>query len=390
MEVWPADSASDRQPSFSQKNQGIATVLDPEDLYASNKKPDFSVHGAQNSLSPFNQDSLGSQRTRPEDIASIDAEIHASLGTLFCRRIFIAAGGENIVLERKVKCKPAQDQTSQEKQPFIFRHVTKVRRSVIYDPRKDYRYVTWNARKSRLQQFFSARLDREEEKDTVVSQRHRLIRDQKGYREMKIQMFVPEILIPHYQLRGGYAEKEAMTGEYQTVNEVLIQGRRRDAFTLDLFLRTQDSPALDALVQATEKNDALREYLRRLIDAMIDYSHETGELFDTIGNDNIILFPAGDGDCFAARFIDPLHAMDDTLYCAQDACSRLQNFPDGMLSNEQKIALLNCINYTRTVNGLAMALGMSKRFMMLPAAQNEHGSFIDFEKMHAQLHIVLS
>lgn len=209
-----------------------------------------------------------------------------------------------------------------------------------------------------------------------------------------LQSYVPEAGIPHYQLRAGYAElspegtltgmnragqtQESNEESYQRMNEILVLNRGTDRFDVDEFLAVQRSDCLVELVRAAQENPALADHLRLLVRAMIAYSNETGQILDTLGEHNIILFERSDENIFTSRWIDPLFPNPNAV---RSACAGLQVLRPGKLpAGRERVMLLNVLNYVRLVHGLGHILGISERFAFLPDDLANSEKPIDFRK----------
>jgi hypothetical protein len=194
-----------------------------------------------------------------------------------------------------------------------------------------------------------------------------------------VQRYVPEMDMRDqpFQIRGGYAElrKEGAQDTstfrrlYQRMNEMLVQEIDGGRFDPQVFHGVQQSPELRALMEASLRDRPLREFLERLVPAMIAYSNEavhegtSGDILDTAGTKNIIVFQKGDGE-YTARFVDPLHANPDVVPLARIGMEELRE--GKRLTPGLHPALINAFNYSLTVNGMAASLGLSDRFHLRP------------------------
>ena len=196
------------------------------------------------------------------------------------------------------------------------------------------------------------------------------------------QRYVPEMDMRDqpFQIRGGYAElrKEGAQdtatyrGLYQRMNEVLVQNVDTGRFDPQVFHGVQQSPQLRELLDASERIPPLKEFLGKLVPAMIAYSNEAvheggfGDILDTAGPKNIIVFQKGDGE-YTARFVDPLHANPDTVPLARIAIDELRQ--GKKMTPGLRPGLLNAFNYAMTINGIAATLGLPDRFHLVPPGQ---------------------
>jgi|GEM_PF-932505 len=178
-------------------------------------------------------------------------------------------------------------------------------------------------------------------------------------------------------LVGGYAEIQpelTNDAEYSSVTASLLDGNTKNSPTVQAFLRVQNNDGLNDLVANAEQDADLKKVLCDLVQKVIRYTNETGEILDLAGNDNITVFQK-DGK-WTYRLIDALYPMEiDNVENTRKAIQKLAY--DQVLDKDDQGCLFNVLNFTRTINGLASYLGVQQRIEIVP--EHLRGIPIDFK-----------
>ncbi len=135
-------------------------------------------------------------------------------------------------------------------------------------------------------------------------------------------------------------------------------------FDRKTFSSCLQSPSLEKVIVLAETDAQFRETLSDFVSRAIEYSQNTYEFLDLAGKNNVVFMKSGES--WQHLLIDAAYPGADTgmLLRGQQA---LYSYITGQiaLSEEDVYALYNVLNYTRTINALADALGMSERIHLL-------------------------
>jgi hypothetical protein len=156
---------------------------------------------------------------------------------------------------------------------------------------------------------------------------------------------------------------------YERVNKhlVLDAGAEHDApVGREEFLAVQQSRPLAAMMNAMRRDSGMRAVVRLLVERGIQYTEETGEIIDILGEGDNVLFHRRNiksRERWAATLLDPLHPVPRCLNRLSTALMHLSSpQPIGNM-HANVLDALNGMNYVRTMNGLARALNIEKRVM---------------------------
>ncbi|CAN5746788.1 hypothetical protein BH11PAT2_BH11PAT2_01190 [soil metagenome] len=183
-----------------------------------------------------------------------------------------------------------------------------------------------------------------------------------------IQKKSPEVSNPeHLGLYfGGFIEERKIqpsSSEYDALNDAFLGTRSITPEDLEHFFKTQDNPethALADLVAKAEVDHRLKETAEDFIRKAIHFANETGNILALANVDNVILFPKGDE--WNYLLIDAIPIYNDPIYkLAKEAKVRSQNGEE--LTEENQRFITRALNFVRTMNGLAAALGMEERLV---------------------------
>jgi hypothetical protein len=171
----------------------------------------------------------------------------------------------------------------------------------------------------------------------------------------------------HLAIVGGYSEHgEVPEDVYAIATEHLVFAKNpQEKIEKDLFLKIQSPNELKALLEMAERDTNLKAVLKELIEKIISYTEDTGEIFDLVGQDNIVLSQKnGEWD----------YVLVDTRYPGEskmvdEAKVVLLKLSSGSeIDGHEKNILLNIFNFVRTVNGLAEQVGAQNRLNIVPEA----------------------
>lgn len=158
-------------------------------------------------------------------------------------------------------------------------------------------------------------------------------------------------------------------GQYARVNKQLVldAGAEDDEpVGRDEFLAVQQSRPLAAMMNAMRRDGGMRSVVRLLVERAIQYTEETDEIIDILGEGDNVLFRRRDmrgRQRWSATLLDPLHPVPRCLGRLSTALMRLSSpQPIGNV-HADVLDALNGMNYVRSMNGLARALNIDKRVM---------------------------
>jgi hypothetical protein len=165
-------------------------------------------------------------------------------------------------------------------------------------------------------------------------------------------------------LVSGYSEFQEVSNElYKEITDRLIFGvESEEPLDENKFLDVQKSPALRELLEKSKTDEELRSLLKDLIAKSIIYTNETGEILDLAGTDNIVISKLKGKWTF--KIVDGMYPGSDMISNVRVALSKLSSQEE--LGQHHINCILNVINYTRTINGMAEILGLKSRIDILP------------------------
>lgn len=167
---------------------------------------------------------------------------------------------------------------------------------------------------------------------------------------------------------GGFLEQrkdfvDCDEGEYKDINDQLVCNN--EPMNLELFFKLQDNPkshSLIDLISKAEKDLELRDILIELINKIIGFADETGNILALAGKDNVILYQKNDQ--WNYLLVDALSMHDEPVFStAKDSLVRY--FKGEILDDHEKSLMMKAMNFVRTVNGLATILGIDKKLDLL-------------------------
>lgn len=157
--------------------------------------------------------------------------------------------------------------------------------------------------------------------------------------------------------------------EYRLLNERLIHSLDTKAeFDSQLFFDIQPDRGLQPLLAEASTDTDLREMLKDFVTKTIVYARETGEIIDIFGPNNIVFFQ--NGTRWTYRLLDPMYATtyfesSHLIASAQEILHKIAA-QQQLTGNEYSI-ILTVLNFVRTINGLAVFLGIKERLDIIPS-----------------------
>ncbi len=174
---------------------------------------------------------------------------------------------------------------------------------------------------------------------------------------------------------AGYAENSEVSEDlYRQATEHFVLGKNpEEKIEKDKFLEIQSHNDLKALLEKSEGDENLRESLKELIEKIITYTEETGEIFDLAGQDNIVLFQKNGKWTYS--LVDTRYPGESKMV-EKVKIALLKLSVGSEVDEHEKNVLLNIFNFVRTVNGLAEQMGARKRINIVPEGMKQGA--IDF------------
>jgi hypothetical protein len=166
-------------------------------------------------------------------------------------------------------------------------------------------------------------------------------------------------------LVAGYAENEEVPENvYNQATEHFVFGKNtEEAIDREKFLKVQSHKDLKVLIEKSGEDENLRVCLKELVEKIITYTEETGEIFDLAGQDNIVLFQK-DGN-WTYSLVDARYPGESKM--VDRAKIALLSLSAGIeIEEHEKNILLNMFNFVRTINGLAEQVGAQGRVNIIP------------------------
>ena len=182
---------------------------------------------------------------------------------------------------------------------------------------------------------------------------------------MMIQKRIKELDIPHLSMVSGYSEhSETLPETYNQTTQHLIQEKNSEQpLSSEDFLAIQSNEHLRTLVEQSETDENLKETLADLVEKIISYTSETGEILDLAGEDNVILHQKD--DVWSYTLVDARYPGTSNMIETVEIILSKLSTGDGLDEHEKNI-LLNTVNFVRTINGLAEQIGVSNKIDIIP------------------------
>jgi hypothetical protein len=174
---------------------------------------------------------------------------------------------------------------------------------------------------------------------------------------------------------GGFLEEregaKIIPEEYQKLNEALVKNLTPTPEDLDLFLGLQDNPekhALADLIKKANEDEKLKAVLVELIEKVVSYAENTGDILALAGEDNVIFYPQNDG--WNYLLVDALPIHSEPMF--KVGRETLQKILQGEnITDQEKSICMKALNFVRTINGLSASLGMSSRLKLISSQVND-------------------
>lgn len=180
---------------------------------------------------------------------------------------------------------------------------------------------------------------------------------------------------------GSFLEERLFDkDEYAKLNNALIRFNNESSEKVaDLLLKLQDNPdthALSDLLTACQNDENLKQSVIEFIKKTIEYTKQTGNILALAGKDNVIL--SKENDTWNYLLIDALPIHSEPVFNdAKDAIHRSLN--GEQITKKEKTLIMKALNFTRTINGLSIALGLSDKLEII--CQEDKDKDIDFSEI---------
>ncbi len=132
---------------------------------------------------------------------------------------------------------------------------------------------------------------------------------------------------------------------------------------LEEFLQVQWNEDVKVLLEKAGENPQLKAALLELLEKIILFTAETGEILDIAGQDNIILYLEEERWSFVlvdAQYPGNAKMMNSLKIILEKLLYGIE------IEDLEKNVLLNSLNFIRTVNGMAEQLGSKARIHVSP------------------------
>jgi len=182
---------------------------------------------------------------------------------------------------------------------------------------------------------------------------------------VKVQKRAPEFADPERKtVVAGYAEHGDVDPDaYGRVTRALVEGDPSSRFDDKEFDAIVPNEFRD-LLAAAERDPGLAASLKDLIERTARYAEKTGEILDLAGKDNVTVFKEKDG--WNYRLVDALYPGSGEKLIERSAEAARRAAAGETLDEGEKNQLLNTINFTRAMNGMAKRLGVGTRISFVP------------------------
>ena len=189
---------------------------------------------------------------------------------------------------------------------------------------------------------------------------------------VRIQEKVSDRILEHgLDASSGYAENRVSESVHDQENYAsgsirwLSDSPSETPFDLDLFLQCQGSTELASLIERANQDNDLREAVQDFVMRAVEFTQTEGQILDLAGERNVVFYQDETSKSWSYLLIDA--SFPDRVKGRIDiATGALENYLEHQeLEEVELFALLNALNYARTINGLADALGMKERINLL-------------------------
>ena len=122
-----------------------------------------------------------------------------------------------------------------------------------------------------------------------------------------------------------------------------------------------DDTAIKAILAQAEQDPALKDSLKEFISKAVSYAEETGNILAMAGKDNVIFYKKD--DVWNYMLVDALPIHNEPVFkTAQEISKKIMNHEK--ITPHQQTLLMKALNFSRTINNIAEALGMSERLQI--------------------------
>lgn len=188
---------------------------------------------------------------------------------------------------------------------------------------------------------------------------------------------------------SSYAEKsvgedpDSLRNYAQGSEQWVLDHSSGSPFDPRLFSECQHSTALDALLKEMEQDSDLKEVVKDFVTKAVTYSEDSLEILDLAGKDNVVFLKTKEG--WKYLLIDAVYPGVDTGILLNGQRALYKYAVDKQeLDGAEAHDLYNVLNYTRTINGLAHAVGVEERIHLFNEADFE-GKTIDWDEVRRYL-----
>lgn len=151
--------------------------------------------------------------------------------------------------------------------------------------------------------------------------------------------------------------------KYQEVTDSII-GSNYPGFNREEFLGLQDhskNKSLSKIIELAENDLSLRNLLKSFVSTTIQYAEKTGQILALAGEDNVLFYK--DGEFWNFVLVDALPNSPDPIFKAtKEIGQKISN--NVILTSEEREYLKRGINFVRTINGIALILGLPDRLKL--------------------------
>ena len=148
-------------------------------------------------------------------------------------------------------------------------------------------------------------------------------------------------------------------------------------WAIDEWYTHQCDPSFRELIGKMQHDPLLKDLLYSFTENAIEYANEEGEILDGIGRHNLIVVQ--DNDDWNIHMLDPLMPRPMMLDCTR---VMLEQYAKNQPPVIRDLAVhANTFNFVRTINGLAMLLGIPDRIRLMPEALRGKRTWKDFDPL---------
>jgi hypothetical protein len=152
---------------------------------------------------------------------------------------------------------------------------------------------------------------------------------------------------------------------YRQLHALMVQ-KSPAAIPLDAFLGLQDNSShrhLSKLLRATERDCELKSALVDFVSKSMTYARRSGNILALAGQDNVFFFRSAGRWTYRLMDVLPI-PMGPVLHQAEEVALRASRCAP---SKQDLEAVKRALNFVRTINGFASALGLEERIGLSPA-----------------------